>query len=119
VTQRETPISRPPATEDEPSCEASGPELARLVRHALNRGNVLEGPLKDRIADGGNPGCQGQVSTHCGHSHATPLSKPWVRVTRTLAPRRERGGVQAARKRARTPFIEMGRSPGTNSANHG
>jgi hypothetical protein len=29
--------------------------LARLVRHALNRGNVLEGPLRDRIADGGKP----------------------------------------------------------------
>ena len=45
-----------------------GPELARLVRHALNRGNVLEGPLRNRIADGGNSGCQGQVSTHGGHS---------------------------------------------------
>ena len=32
--------------------------MARLVRHALNRGNVLEGPLRDRIANGGNPGCQ-------------------------------------------------------------
>ncbi len=44
------------------------PLLARLVRHPLNRGNVLEGPLRDRIADGGNPGCQGQVATHCGRS---------------------------------------------------
>ena len=44
------------------------PVMARLVRHALNRGNVLEGPLRDRIADGGNPGCQGQVSTHSGLS---------------------------------------------------
>jgi hypothetical protein len=35
------------------------PLMARLVRHALNRGNVLEGPLRDRIADGGNPGCPG------------------------------------------------------------
>ena len=42
--------------------------MARLVRHALNRGNVLEGSLRDRIADGGNPGCQGQVSTHLGRS---------------------------------------------------
>jgi hypothetical protein len=29
--------------------------LARLIRHALNRGNVLEGPLRDRIADGARP----------------------------------------------------------------
>ena len=41
--------------------------LARLVRNALNRG-ILEGSLRDRIADGGNPGCQEQVSTHPGHS---------------------------------------------------
>ena len=34
--------------------------LARLVRQALNRGNVLEGPLRDRIADGGNPGAKGR-----------------------------------------------------------
>ena len=40
-----------------------GPEVARLVRHALNRGNVLEGPLRDRIADGGHPGCQEQIAT--------------------------------------------------------
>ena len=46
--------------------------LARLVRHALNRGNVLEGPLRDRTAVGGNPGYQGQVSTHCCHSRAEP-----------------------------------------------
>ncbi len=37
--------------------------LAHLVRHALNRGNVLEGPLRERTADAGNPGCQGQVAT--------------------------------------------------------
>jgi hypothetical protein len=37
--------------------------LARPVRHALNRGNVLEDPFRDRIADGRNPGRQGQVST--------------------------------------------------------
>ena len=29
--------------------------MARLIRHALNRGNVLEGPLRDRIADGARP----------------------------------------------------------------
>src|SRR5947209_4525120 len=39
-----------------------GPLLARLVRHALNRDNLLEGPLRDRIADVGTLGCQGQVS---------------------------------------------------------
>jgi hypothetical protein len=38
----------------------------RLVRHALNRGNVLEGPLTGRIADAGNPGCLGQVATRLG-----------------------------------------------------
>ncbi len=37
--------------------------LAHLVRHALNHGNVFEGPLTDRIADAGNRGCQGQVAT--------------------------------------------------------
>jgi hypothetical protein len=43
--------------------------LARLVRHALNRGNVLEGPLTDRIADAGNPaGCQGQIATRLRRS---------------------------------------------------
>ena len=35
-----------------------------LTNQALNSGNVLEGPLRDRIADGGKPGCQGQVATH-------------------------------------------------------
>jgi hypothetical protein len=47
-----------------------GPFLARLVRHALKRSNVLEGPLRDRIADGGYPGCQGQVATHGCHSRS-------------------------------------------------
>src|SRR4029077_11514886 len=46
----------------------ASPQLARLVRHALNRGNVLEGPLRDRTADGGNPACQGQVSTQVSRS---------------------------------------------------
>ena len=46
--------------------------LARLVRHALNRGNVLEGPLTDRIADAGNPGCQGQVATQLRRSPIAP-----------------------------------------------
>ena len=32
-------------------------------RRVPNRGNVVEDPLWDRIADGGNPGCQGQVAT--------------------------------------------------------
>jgi hypothetical protein len=40
------------------------PLLARSGRRALNRGNVVEDPLWDRIADCGNPGCQGQVATH-------------------------------------------------------
>jgi hypothetical protein len=40
--------------------------MARLVRHALNRANVREGPLTDRIADAGNPVCQGQVATQLG-----------------------------------------------------
>ena len=39
------------------------PNLARLVRHTLNLGSLLEGPLTDRIPDSGNPGCQGQVAT--------------------------------------------------------
>ena len=34
-----------------------------LSSHPLNRGNVLEGPLTDRIGDAGDPGCQGQVAT--------------------------------------------------------
>ena len=34
--------------------------MARLVRHAVNRGNVLEGPLRDRIADGRNPVAKGR-----------------------------------------------------------
>lgn len=51
------------------------PNLARLVRHALNRGSLLEGPLTDRIPDSGNPGCQGQVVTLLG-----PISDAAVRV---------------------------------------
>jgi len=39
------------------------PNLARLFRHALNRGSLLEDPLTDRIPDSGNHGCQGQVVT--------------------------------------------------------
>jgi hypothetical protein len=39
---------------------SKGQDLAHLVGHALNRGNVVEGPLTDRIADGGNPGCKGR-----------------------------------------------------------
>jgi hypothetical protein len=42
---------------------SKGRDVARLVRHALNRGNLLEGPLTDWIADAGNPGCQGQLAT--------------------------------------------------------
>jgi hypothetical protein len=52
--------------DDKPRCrygDFGNQLLARLVRHVLNRGNVLEGPLTDRIADAGNPGCQGQVAT--------------------------------------------------------
>jgi hypothetical protein len=45
-----------------------GPDVARSGRRAPNRGNVVEDPLWDRIADGGNPGCQGEV--------ATQLSRP-------------------------------------------
>jgi hypothetical protein len=47
---------------------AEGPLLARLVCHALNRGDVLEGPLTDRIAGAGTPGARGQVAIHCGRS---------------------------------------------------
>jgi hypothetical protein len=32
-------------------------------RRQSRSGNVVEDPLGDRIADGGNPGRQGQVST--------------------------------------------------------
>jgi hypothetical protein len=46
------------------NCASSeGPVVARLACHALNRGNVLEGPVTDRRADAGNLGCQGQVAT--------------------------------------------------------
>ena len=41
-------------------------------RRVPNRGNVVEDPLWDRIADGGNPGCQGQVDTLLGRSPALP-----------------------------------------------
>src|ERR1700732_3884594 len=34
--------------------------LRSPVRHALTRGNVLEGPMRDRIADGGHPGTAGK-----------------------------------------------------------
>jgi len=44
--------------------------VARLVRRALNRGNVFEGPLTDWIADAGNPKYQGQVATHLSRSRA-------------------------------------------------
>lgn len=37
-------------------------------RRAQNRGNVTEDPLGERIADGGNPGYQGQRSTHSRRS---------------------------------------------------
>jgi hypothetical protein len=51
----------------------------------------------------------------------TTLSEIWVRVIRTLAPRRERGKlgqgrVRAAPSAAWMRLIETGRSPGTNSA---
>jgi hypothetical protein len=52
--------------------------LARLVRHGLNRGNVLEGPLRDRIADGGNPGCQGQVSTQLRRTRGGRRMTQWA-----------------------------------------
>ena len=71
VTKGRRPSNRDPMIYDNASYNlvgSKGQDLARLVRHALNRGNVLEGPLRDRIADGGNPGCQGQVSTHLGRS---------------------------------------------------
>ena len=55
--------ARPRARSQRPDPGCAFRLLARLVRHGLNRGNVLEGPLRDRIADGGNPGCQGQVAT--------------------------------------------------------
>ena len=47
---------------------AEGPEVARSGRRAPNRGNVVEDPLWNRIADGGNPGCQGQVATQLSRS---------------------------------------------------
>ena len=40
------------------------PVMARSGRRAPNRGNVVEDPLWDRIADSRNPGCQGQLATH-------------------------------------------------------
>lgn len=49
------------------------------------------------------------------------FSEAWVRVIRTLAPRRERGElghgrVRAAQSAAWMPLTETGRSPGINSA---
>jgi hypothetical protein len=58
--------------QDRSFLQHASPQLARLVRHALNRGNVLEGPLRDRTAEGGNPACQGQVSTQLRRSPIVP-----------------------------------------------
>src|SRR5271163_2773513 len=44
-----------------PACDVGS--CARSGRRALNHGNVVEDPPWDRIADRGNPGCQGQVAT--------------------------------------------------------
>ena len=52
--------------------------LARLVRHALNRGNVLEGPLTDRIGDAGDPGCQRQVLPRADPQRRHEASDPTI-----------------------------------------
>ena len=52
--------------------ESSVVDLGTSRPSRLNRGNVLEGPLRDRIADGGNPESQGQVPTLLGHSAFAP-----------------------------------------------
>jgi len=46
--------------------------MARLVRHSLDRGNLLEGPLTDRIADAGNPVCQGPVAPQLSQCRRLP-----------------------------------------------
>jgi hypothetical protein len=59
----------------------ASPQLARSGRRAPNRGNVIEDPLWDRIADGGKPGCQGQGATHVG-----PSSDLRVKVAADMPP---------------------------------
>src|ERR1700719_1844914 len=54
------------------------PLLARSGRRAPNRGNVVEDPLWDRIADGGSPGCQGQVATRSGRTRRATRGATWA-----------------------------------------
>jgi hypothetical protein len=49
-----------------PSYERTSAFVQVFGRRAPNRGNVVEDPLWDRIADDGNPGCQGQGATQLG-----------------------------------------------------
>jgi hypothetical protein len=83
--------------------------VARLVRHALNRGNVLEGPLTDRIADAGNPGCQGQVDTQLcrssGRRRTAALGQLLTHVSRRLVDRSAPRAVIGD-----PPFIEAERT---------
>jgi hypothetical protein len=46
--------------------------MERPSRRPPNRGNVVEDPLGDRIADGGHPECQGQVATRLSRSPIAP-----------------------------------------------
>jgi hypothetical protein len=100
--------------------------MAHLVRHALNHGNVFEGPLTDRIADAGNRGCQGQVATHNGRSfrstattaHAPfpPLpTRPWEArlVNMGRIDTKAKLGDDKVRRAANEYFNSMGRSTRT------
>jgi hypothetical protein len=59
------------------------PNLARLVRRALNRASLLEGPLTDRIAGFGNAASQGQLATP---DPAVRTGHPWHRVCARFRP---------------------------------
>jgi hypothetical protein len=74
--------------------------MARFGGRVPNRGNVVEDPLWDRIADGGNPGCQGQGATHphprdtqqengCFEVPAKPLGAAGMGAKQPLAERRQ------------------------------
>ena len=54
-----SPVSRKEPCRINCSMSASG----TFGRRTPNRGDVVEDPLWDWIADGGNPGCHGQVAT--------------------------------------------------------
>src|SRR6516164_6635033 len=51
--------------------------LARLVRHAVNRGKVLKGPLRDRIADGRNPVAKGRYPPNSAGAHRSLERQEW------------------------------------------